>query len=244
MIPRPTPSCSPGDGATTSRRRVPASRSRRLAITRRSWRLQLAAAHGRRHALLPRVPAQPHYPRSAAPSVPEQHGAASRRRRRRLFHSPLRPHPPLETIAEAAASGSWPRPRLRLLHDPAAEESGTPQVVTGHGWCHHAQPRGPGSRPAPEQIRERMGEPYRTPPRPFLPRGQPVITGRGWWNPTKWPRRFASLPRRRTDRFTPPPSHQPAIIAARVWTDDRVSFCRHPIRGRISPGDLRPPSRT
>lgn len=81
--------------------------------------------------------------------------------KRRLFHSLLRLGLPIETPAEAAANGTGQGLAFDFLYDPAAEQAGNPQVLTGHDGGLITLNLIEADDVQRERIRRAMGEPYR-----------------------------------------------------------------------------------
>ncbi|WP_380874549.1 hypothetical protein ACFB49_48730 [Sphingomonas sp. DBB INV C78] len=160
-------------------------------------------------------------PDLTAPTVPERWGKIEAAKRR-LFHSLLRLHLPLESLAEAAASGSGLGLAFDFLYDPAAEQSGTPQVLTGHEGGVITLNLVEADDAQRERIRERMGEPYRT----LLGHFRHEV-GHHYWSRLVEPDE-AALAEFRT-LFGDERADYAAAIAnhynsGKVWTDDYVSF--------------------
>lgn len=99
-------------------------------------------------------------PDRSEPSVP-QRWARIEEAKRRMVHTLLKLHLPLETKAEAEAIGMQSL-AFDFLYDAAAEQAGTPQIVTGHDAGLITLNLIEADDAERERIRNTMGEPYRT----------------------------------------------------------------------------------
>ncbi|MYL96532.1 hypothetical protein GR702_01920 [Novosphingobium sp. FGD1] len=95
------------------------------------------------------------------PSVPPR-WAKIEAAKRRLFHSLLRLGLPLETKVEEAQGEVKQGLAFDFLYDAAAEQAGTPQIVTGHDGGLITLNLIEADDAERERIRLAMGEPYRT----------------------------------------------------------------------------------
>ncbi|MDE8653436.1 zinc-binding metallopeptidase family protein [Novosphingobium album (ex Liu et al. 2023)] len=93
------------------------------------------------------------------PCVPER-WAKIEAAKRRLFHTLNKLGLPLETKAEEAPGRQGLA--FDFLYDPAAEESGQPEIITGHDKGIITLNLIEADDAERERIRTRMGEPYRT----------------------------------------------------------------------------------
>lgn len=100
-------------------------------------------------------------PDLSVPTVPERWGKIEAAKRR-LFHTLIKLGLPLETQAEAAAAGTGQGLAFDFLYDAAAEESGNPQVMTGHDGGLITLNLIEADDVQRERIRRDLGEPYRT----------------------------------------------------------------------------------
>ncbi len=94
-------------------------------------------------------------------TVPERWGKVEAAKRR-LFHTLIRLGLPLERPADAAATGASQGLAFDFLHDPLAEQTGQPQVLTGHDGGLVTLNLIEADDVERERIRRSMGEPYRT----------------------------------------------------------------------------------
>ncbi|WP_395336242.1 putative zinc-binding metallopeptidase [Novosphingobium sp. BL-8H] len=98
-------------------------------------------------------------PDLSEPSVPPR-WARIEAAKRRLFHTLLKLRLPLETKAEVPQDGQGLA--FDFLFDRAAEEAGTPEVLTGHDGGVITLNLVEADDAERERIRHAMGEPYRT----------------------------------------------------------------------------------
>jgi hypothetical protein len=82
--------------------------------------------------------------------------------KRRLFHTLLHLHLPIETHAEAGAKGTGVGLAFDFLYDPVAEQTGSIQITTGHEAGLVTLNILEADDVLREQMRTRLGEPYRT----------------------------------------------------------------------------------
>jgi hypothetical protein len=100
-------------------------------------------------------------PDLTAPNVPERWGKIESAKRR-LFHTLLHLHLPIETHAEAGARGTGVGLAFDFLYDPVAEQTGSIQITTGHEAGLVTLNILEADDVLREQMRTRLGEPYRT----------------------------------------------------------------------------------
>ncbi|TCM14403.1 hypothetical protein EDF56_11348 [Novosphingobium sp. PhB165] len=98
-------------------------------------------------------------PDLAEPSVPAR-WARIEQAKRRLFHTLLKLHLPLETKVAGQAGGRGLA--FDFLYDRAAEAAGTPQILTGHDGGVITLNLVEADDAERERIRHAVGEPYRT----------------------------------------------------------------------------------
>lgn len=99
-------------------------------------------------------------PDLSAPQVPERWGKIEAAKRR-LIQQLITLRLPCETMAEAAAAGSFGL-AFEFLYDPVGEESGNIQITTGHEAGLITLNILEADDAQREAMRNRLGEPYRT----------------------------------------------------------------------------------
>ncbi|PTQ10898.1 hypothetical protein CLG96_10965 [Sphingomonas oleivorans] len=97
-------------------------------------------------------------PDLTGPNVPERWGKIEAAKRR-LFHTLIKLGLPIETPAEAKQGQGL---AFDFLYDPAAEQTGNPQVMTGHDSGLITLNLIEADDVERERIRRTLGEPYRT----------------------------------------------------------------------------------
>jgi hypothetical protein len=97
-------------------------------------------------------------PDLTVPAVPERWSRIEAAKRR-LFHTLLHLHLPIETVADAPNGEGL---RFEFLYDPAAENADRPQVLTGHDGGLITLNIVEADDAHRERIRAGLGEPYRT----------------------------------------------------------------------------------
>jgi hypothetical protein len=100
-------------------------------------------------------------PDLTGPGVPER-WAKIEAAKRRLFHTLLHLHLPIETQAEAEANGTEPGLTFDFLYDPVGEQTGTVQITTGHENGLITLNVLEADDVQRERMRTSLGEPYRT----------------------------------------------------------------------------------
>jgi hypothetical protein len=100
-------------------------------------------------------------PDLTGPGVPER-WAKIEAAKRRLFHTLLHLRLPIETETEAEANGTSPGLKFDFLYDPVGEQTGTVQITTGHENGLITLNVLEADDVQREQMRTRLGEPYRT----------------------------------------------------------------------------------
>jgi hypothetical protein len=100
-------------------------------------------------------------PDLTAPEVPER-WAKIEAAKRRLFHTLLHLHLPIETEAEAQANGTEPGLKFDFLYDPVGEQTGTVQITTGHENGLITLNLLEADDVQRERMRTSLDEPYRT----------------------------------------------------------------------------------
>ena len=100
-------------------------------------------------------------PDLTGPNVPER-WAKIEAAKRRLFHTLIHLSLPAETMMEAAANGTCPGLAFDFLYDPIGEQTGTVQVTTGHEAGVITLNLIEADDAKREEMRTRLGEPYRT----------------------------------------------------------------------------------
>ncbi|WP_260926292.1 putative zinc-binding metallopeptidase [Novosphingobium sp. 9] len=100
-------------------------------------------------------------PDQSQPSVPPR-WAKIEEAKRRMFHTLLKLGLPLETKLDETSGRTVQGLAFDFLYDPAAEEAGTPQVMTGHDGGLVTLNLIEADDAERERIRHAMGEPYRT----------------------------------------------------------------------------------
>lgn len=160
-------------------------------------------------------------PDLTVPTVPERWGRIEAAKRR-LFHTLLRLGLPLDTPAEAAAKGMGQGLIFDFLYDPSAENGDIPQISTGHDGGVITLNLIEADDARREQIRARMGEPYRT----LLGHFRHEV-GHHYWSRLIEPDQTAleefraTFGDERTDYASALARH---YAGGAVWTDDYVSF--------------------
>ena len=99
-------------------------------------------------------------PDLTGPTVPERWGKIEAAKRR-LFHTLLQLHLPMETVAEAEATGTIGL-AFDFLYDPVGETTGTVQITTGHEDGLVTLNLLEADDVQREKMRTGLGEPYRT----------------------------------------------------------------------------------
>ncbi len=154
-------------------------------------------------------------------TVPERWGKVEAAKRR-LFHTLTRLGLPLETQMEAQANGIIQGLAFDLLYDPAAEQAGQAQVLTGHADGLVTLNLIEADDVERERIRRSMGEPYRT----LLGHFRHEV-GHHYWSrliqtdPAEVERFRAVFGDETLDYATALQNH---YGSGKVWTDDFVSF--------------------
>lgn len=100
-------------------------------------------------------------PDLTGPNVPER-WARIEAAKRRLFHTLIRLRLPAETMVEASAKGTCPGLAFDFLYDPIGEQTGTVQITTGHEAGVITLNLIEADDAKREEMRTRLGEPYRT----------------------------------------------------------------------------------
>lgn len=100
-------------------------------------------------------------PDLTGPGVPER-WARIEAAKRRAFHTLIQLNLPIETVAEAEANGTEPGLAFDFLYDPVGEDTGTVQITTGHEAGLITLNLLEADDVKREEMRTRLGEPYRT----------------------------------------------------------------------------------